>query len=439
MNTSLMEPVVPSIRSSDYECLLGDPFRYFLTRRLGIRPALSSSQALARGSWFHVAAEYDDFHGLYSPSHPGVSRFYTLLDKRVEELTETCARLGIVGDARRTIVATEREDAETALAWYSAASRVVITPTIKTFRDYFSRPFWKVLGREVPASFPHRYDFNPALPLARRTTFDLLVQDLNTNLLWVVDWKTCSEPTTVRLASCPIEYQTLHSLYLLEDLLKTGIVSHHFPSVNEDTKVGGMIHVAIQKPSLRFGQQDRDFTLDTSPLKSGPRKGQPRNEKNFHGEPKLANFLARCEDWYQGIGDYTHLQPERNASPTVNISHTYFHKLDEEARSDYLARTEFIGSHAIRDPVPSNFLKSASNIAPYGTLSPYAPFYLCPPSQWPEIMHRDNFTIEHRDLSPQSVLHPTPLIFPSPSTQDQAQIQGESPQEGTPLVGGPGA
>jgi len=428
-----MDSVVPSIRSSDYECVLGDPFRYYLTRRLGLVSTLSSSTALSRGSWFHKAAEYDTLYGPLTPSHPLMVSFDACLNARLQELTESCATLGIVGDARRTIVATEKEDAETALAWYCAASRVSISPKYGTFRDYLSQPYWKVLGREIPISIAtppdHRLtmeDLHSTKYLRRRTTMDVLLFDTNTELLWIIDWKSCSEPTEVRLASCPIEYQTLHSIYMLKDLLKTGLPQTVF-KLPENVQVGGMIHIAIQKPSLRFGQQDRNFTLDTSPLKSGPRKGQPRNEKVFHGEPSLPNFIARCDDWYQGVGDYLHLLSERSSHPVVNISHTYAHHLDGEAYSDYLARTEFIAHHATRHPHPSNFLKSPSSIAPYGTLSPFAPFYLCHPSQWPEIIQREGFTVRHRDHIPQP--HPQALHFPPLQTVPQA--------EGTPVVSSP--
>ena len=44
----------PLLRSSDLRGL-ADPFSWFLTRRLGLTPAVSHSKALSRGSWFHAA------------------------------------------------------------------------------------------------------------------------------------------------------------------------------------------------------------------------------------------------------------------------------------------------------------------------------------------------------------------------------------------------
>ena len=63
---------VPTIRSSDYESCLGNPFGYYLTRRLGLSDALRWSEALSRGSWFHKRFEYWDLpaeHLLNSHTH----------------------------------------------------------------------------------------------------------------------------------------------------------------------------------------------------------------------------------------------------------------------------------------------------------------------------------------------------------------------------------
>lgn len=392
------EAVVPDIHSSDYRTALSDPFLYLLTRRLGITKALSSGTALTRGSWFHTIAELDTLTGEapghpdpLTPSHPAWLAFLTKVESRIEELTDTCAKQGIVGDARRTILATEREDALTALAWYCSASTVEITPKLGTFRQFLAKPFWRILGREIPISDPMVYGGN-----RRRTTLDMLLLDLNTNNLWVLDYKSCSEPTTVRLASCPIEFQTLHSISLLQGSLRSGTLYRVFPDLPPPTelKVGGMMHLAIQKPSLRFGQQDRNFTLDTSPFKSGPRKGQPRNEKNYFGEPDPANFRLRCDDWYHGRGEYSHLQAERDASPVVNISYTYAEKLDADAWQQYTRRCLHVQSLATR-LVEDGWLKG-EEIAPFNTLSPFAPFYLLPPSQWLEVLQNEGLIVQHR-------------------------------------------
>lgn len=392
------EPVVPDIHSSDYRTALSDPFMYFLTRRLGITRALSSSQALSRGSWFHAIAELDTLQGEpghptpLTPSHPTWGKYLSLVADRIQELTETCATLGIVADGRRAILAIEQEDALTALAWYCSASTVEITPKLGTFRRFLSEPFWTVLGREIPISSPLFFQGHKN---RSRTTLDVLTHDKGTNLLWVVDYKSCSESTKVRLASCPIEFQTYHNISLLQDALREGTIHRVFPDLPKDVQVGGMMHIAIQKPSLRFGQQDRNFTLDTSPFKSGPRKGQPRNEKNYFGDPDPANFRLRCDDWYNGRGEYSHLQTERDASPVVNISYTYARKLDDNDWNRYTQRLGLLLTLATQEPDPSLFHMS-EELAPYSTLSPFAPFYLLPPSQWPEVLQQEGFIIRHR-------------------------------------------
>jgi hypothetical protein len=46
----------PPVRSSDFRSL-GSPFHYYLTRKLGLVPALRYSVALSQGTWFHAALE----------------------------------------------------------------------------------------------------------------------------------------------------------------------------------------------------------------------------------------------------------------------------------------------------------------------------------------------------------------------------------------------
>jgi hypothetical protein len=50
--------------------------------------------------------------------------------------------------------------------------------------------------------------------------------------------------------------------------------------------------------------KDRAFTLQTRLRSSpGPRKGEPRNEKVYVGEPDPHFYEGRCYQWYVGADD----------------------------------------------------------------------------------------------------------------------------------------
>lgn len=55
----------------------------------------------------------------------------------------------------------------------------------------------------------------------------------------------------------------------------------------------------LAMPSIVMSGEDRNFTTTTKVLKSGPNKGELREEKNFIGAPTFSNYLDRCRLWYQ--------------------------------------------------------------------------------------------------------------------------------------------
>ena len=205
--------------------------------------------------------------------------------------------------------------------------------------------------------------------------------------------------------------------------------------------MGGMSHITIQKPLIQFGQKDRYYQWHSegkrknlggsvTPLESGwmlrlwalddpeairteqftanitEEEVVERLHKEtgkvpgrmYMGEPNYSRYAARCLDWMEGRGEYQHLQAEREADPTVNISHTSADILrDEDHLYAYNEAIMLVTAHARRQPFPCNFLKSASALRRYGSLSPYTPFFTEHPRVWPEIIRREHFTIQHRD------------------------------------------
>lgn len=381
-------PIIPPIRASD-EQFLGCPFLYYLTRRLGIISGLRYSKALNRGSWMHRC--------LFHHNNPDMrGAIMSELSVRLSELRASCEHFGITGERRDTILRIEEQDATSALAWYEVASNLPIPNNTITngfsFRSYFNAVgTWH--GQEDTLTFK---DNNHPVPLVFQP--DTFILSKKAPYLYLLDLKSCDEAPSLRMERCLLSFQTRHYLYITQQMLDAGILQSRYgwPS---DTTLKGMIHVVIQKPTINFCDKDRDFTEETRPLKSGPRKGQLVTERTYFGEPKYANYLRRCADWYKGTGLYSDSAAERVTSPPVALSFTPVEKaLDEGLLFEYHAILSSLCDLARRTPYPNLFPRTDSGMTTYGgKITELAPLFVAPVSAWPDIITENNLIIAHRD------------------------------------------
>ena len=399
MSSMGLRVFTPPFRSDRIEKALDDPLLFFLTNRLGLTPALSYSKALTRGTWFHTIAALwcnqppeDTCPPTSNFSFQTLGLYASRLEARLQELRTQCAAMGIHGDRLTEVLAREEKDHHCARAWFDVALQVPFhTPkkTLTTLKDLILHKDHKIVGCEIRVSF--NVDRCPGTPLI--ATFDLLIYNKRTNTLWVVDWKTCECLVTKRLNICPAETQSQLYLYAAREAIKSPnfLTSMNLPA---NVRLGGMIHVVVQKPTIEFGSLDRDFTVDVSPFTRGPRKGQPRNEKKYHGEPRFPNYLVRCRNWYLAEEDYLHLKDTRKAPP-VGISWIFPQSLDGEALDRYHDRLEYTHDLCTRsvDPDPRRrFLANPSTLhTPGDHDNPYLPFYTCGLLEWPEIIRKGGF------------------------------------------------
>jgi len=424
---------VPHIHSSDLS-LSADPFKYYLTRRLNLAHFLSWSAALSHGSWFHARAEHYDRDA--SEVHRLMS---TALTARLDELRGLCTSRQVPSDKMHDLLLREERAAHAAWAYFEAVTSLRSHPSPSLacgILPYLDRPNFQTLATEVSLSYTDHANF-PKCPLVCR--IDRLVYNHKTNRIWILDWKTCTSSTHDRLQTCTIENQTRHYLYILYYLIQEGVIQdrYHLPS---SAKCGGMMHIAIQKPTIKFGQRDRPYHY----ISEGKRSGisgeihfrnnrwevtfsligvrKPPKSKNlfhtneslateylhsytnkkptkvFHGEPSRHLFLKRCLEWYKGEGDYLDEAPLREAQPTFNVSITPITELDEDAEGEYLDNTARVYSLATAKPFPMNFPRVGSGMTSHhSSLSPYAPFYVCPVRDWPEIILREGFIQRSRE------------------------------------------
>ena len=384
-----LNAIVPPLRSSDYSTCLGDPFVYFMARRMGIVPAFKWTKALNRGTWMHL--RFQHFHRSYEDVK---DRMEQLLMDRMEELRESCQEIGVIGEQQTHIIEREERDMRASIAWYEAAREI---PCIEgmTFEDFLLSPQWHSLGTEFRLITSVKTD-ERARPIQCICQPDLLLYHKGQNSVWIVDLKSTAISPKMRLSGVPLEFQCEHYMFSVNELLKTGQIQKAF-KLPSDAKLGGMMHLAIRKPTIDFGMKDRDCTIDMSPLKSGPRKGLPRNTKIYEGEPRFENYLLRCKEWYEAKGEYENKQAEWAEDPPVNISFTSSTLvLDEAINKRYRDRIRLVQHYAIVNPYPENF-PMQDKVASQGKMSTYSPFMLSPVKDWPSLIQSEGFTIRRRD------------------------------------------
>jgi hypothetical protein len=420
---------IPSIRSSDYGSALTDPFGYYLRRRLGLTPALMYSEALSRGSYFHTLFALYDRGDRWQI-------FQRQCAVRLAEINRICKDLRISENARAEAVQNEQTDQALASAWFKAFEEL---PCIKgkSALQFLDSSYTKI-GAELRLTW-----VDERFPRCRQVAqFDLLLLDRRTNRLWIVDAKTTSAPPLIRLSTVREEFQTMHYFHALEWVLERGVLQKRF-DLPDDVSIGGMMHMAVLKPSIVFGQSDRDFHLESEGKRSGVSgriirtpvnlrdqgthviqwtAGQPypepfcgtvdeclaelhertgkKPEKVYRGEPTLSNYAARCMRWYMGQDEYTDKAPDFENDPPINISYTHSSVgLDNDWRSDYLTRVAMIYKLATTEANPCNFLKNIDSIRMGNRLAHYSPFYLTEPKDWPSLVQSQQFLVAHRDAA----------------------------------------
>lgn len=386
------------IRSSSFYTACEDPFLFYLTEILGLCSPFAWSKPLSRGSWAHKRLEF-----LACPDPVVKALMNRAFEERCLEIRtlHDSQSLGAAPEGLTALLEREEKDFKCAWGWFEAASSVIVPPSLlprpTTFKDYLLRGSLRLLCGELLLSWQ-----DPRCPGHKSVIrIDQLYYDESTNNLWILDYKTCDEGPRVRLASCAIEFQTQHYLYVLQNLLKDhhALLASTIPNFPERPLLGGMIHLAQQKPTIDFGMKDRPFRWVEKVLTRGPRKGLVINEKEYTSdEPSFDIYLQRCSDWYKGEGEYADQAAVRMQDPPVNISFTPINiALDDDGLAQYSLRLSLLTSLFDRTPYPANFVRNPISMRKWGKVSPFAPFYVCPPFQWPDIIQEKGLIQKFRD------------------------------------------
>lgn len=429
-----------AIHSSDAALLDRCRFQFFLQRRLGLVPAFSISKALSHGKWLHKAFEQID-----APEADLRSHMARALKARTAELRGYGKALSLSTGTIAKEVAEEKHEAAEALAWI-LASRAFHLPKNKFLAQgwggFLSPKKWRTLGSEVRILHKLPDIHTPAV-----IAIDKLLLNRKTNRLWIVDAKSTSFPTVQRAKQVRAEFQPIHYLYTAQVALDSGLLHSHY-ELPANTTLGGVIHIIIRKPSIRFGSKDRDYVWHSAGkrsgvegfalLKKGPIRthwvvylydfdnavGTPNRvlsapgfespwaegyareklyestgkkpEKRYNDEPNVANYQRRCLDWYTARGDYADNAEEWEQSPPVNIvrSPSNF-LLDPRRMRSYHWQLKRLDHFSTIDPIPGNFDETAAGIEAEDFR--YEEFYVNPVSHWPGIIVKQRLVQQFRD------------------------------------------
>lgn len=432
---------MPTMHSSSFATINRCRFLYYLTHRLGLVSPFSLSKALSHGTWAHVCCERAT-----APDDQVRSYIESRLTARVREIHEVSSLLKLAPQTVADHVSETTHEARTATAWFLAARRhrVPSAPSLSDgFVGYMTSPQWKLLGTELRMRY-----VDPRFP---QSPFVIVVDQLyfnaKTNLLWPLDLKTTSKSTLLRAATLRIEPQPIHYLHVLQALLSNGMLRKHF-SLPSGTKLGGMIHLLIRVPNLRFGESDREYSLvsigkragrhgyasfsertnrwncqvydgvehapNSSPILSQfvPDEASAfallseqcgkQPDRQYRGEPSFERYLKRVTDWYTAGGAYDDADHRTDmiVDPPVNLSTSPASLIrSPRALARYNAQLKRLYDFATCPADPINFDETPEGMTDNYSRKPsvYTPFYVHPVSQWPAEIERARLIQEWRD------------------------------------------
>lgn len=279
-------------RSSDLPLIEGQPFLFVLTRLMNLRPPSLEGDALTMGTIVHHHL-HALLQGQEAEKPEEVSDEDWIHGKTWTEayLTIPLSRILPLAGGPQTLV---EQISESEILFSEDLIHCRLDPLTLSF-------------------FDAGIDRLPVDPLSQYPLFtiqpDLIVRHPHRpETIHVLDFKTTGHAPSDIIKVSPYRFQ--NSLYW--HVVKTFLQEQ---GVQFSNLV--MTNVIVRKPTIRFGQKDRPFTIDTSPYRSGPNKGIPRNVKVYEGDPHPKMYLDRCLDWIQAENEYDHLKNERALSPVV--------------------------------------------------------------------------------------------------------------------------
>lgn len=343
------------IRSSSATDYRNCPLYFLLRHRFGIRPSSSSeATALRMGSYTHWCFEAQ-LLGL------------TGEDKTKFVQNELIHSLELKGALRESTVEETTEELNTARAWQEIAWSIAPID-LDRYRVIFTE---KLIGGTVPF-------FSSEI----RGRLDALLLDTHKNELWILDWKTTSYVPWLYIQTAPMQLQP--DLYRI--LIRACLEANLFRdlAIPDSATVAGVMHYVMQKPTIRISK---------------------KTAKSQGEVAALSEYRNRCEEWYRGTGEFSHLSEERGQkSQPINLSRLRYSSPEVPAR--VMNRLKDIDKACGYLPVPRFYPMNESTLLPRyakseSDLNPYYPFYACASTRdmakWPRIIREQSFEIHYRE------------------------------------------
>ena len=260
-----MEARWPDIRQSNVLDWLLCP-RYFMWKhRFGVEPRhYRRSEALDIGTFFHT---YMACHYLGLDEGRAVSVVGAMIEEAIEQELTFEDKGPLVDRLSGLTRSLERG---------SAMARMMARLFLARFPLH---PAYKAVCTELNLRARQT-----GISQTINGTLDLVLLDTSRNEVWIADHKTCKEPPMDRIRTVAFEPQT--AVYPI--LLQTAIDDGKVPGLDPGTPVVGFTHNVVRKPSIILRTKD-----------------------------SFEEYLERCEDYYEGRGEFEAAKGERTLSPPM--------------------------------------------------------------------------------------------------------------------------
>lgn len=246
------------------------------------------------------------------------------------------------------------------------------------FRELYPAPdFLQAVCTEQLVSIP--FPLSSVGPIALEGTIDLLVYDTRNSAFYIRDFKTTGRPVDYTLTGYAYSLQCriyrLLALYYLE---------HEKGFSLPDINLPGFILDTLQVPGIKLSGADRD--------QAAVEKKNGGVKMEYIGEPKFANYLERCIQWYKDNG-----KPSANSFYILYSGRPDDAELMRALTSSALLLTTLTFETADRD-------LTRSHCTAYNRTCDYYPMCSSDPQLWPGLLEQHYEVEEPSDAADETAV-----------------------------------
>ncbi len=347
----------PKISQSGIALYRSCPRKYMWVQRFGLRPkGPRYSPALSVGQYYHKFIE-DAWRGIPE-----------------EKTTLWC------GDVNDKLLAEFKEQDGADLAYFEDEQRlerdlecnlVLARAMFTACKQYFT---WDRERYETVMVEQRIVVRLKGLKRPIEGTLDRVIRDKRTNKYWIVDYKTTSDSAVDRSLTCPIETQGQLYRWLLAQ-------------VKPEWDCVGILHSIIQKPTIRFGREDRAFVWETHTFTRGKRKDETEQRKVFTDEvPQYHLYCERVARWYQSTGEYENLRAIREAENSYPFLESWTLFPEPLLNKEFVSTLFLMGKVTNSVPRLHRYPRSTGSCMAYRRPCKFLKLCTSNPGRWPDLI-----------------------------------------------------